>query len=123
MIKLIFMLIILMLLLPINTQAADKWTKQDFTIQGVYYLLKWIDWRQTRYIAKNPRYWHEVNPILGKHPSVSTVDKYFLITTVLHTAITHYLPKKYRIWWQGITIAGSGAFVGWNFSVGIKMDL
>ncbi len=123
MIKLIYIIIILMLLLPVNTQAADKWTEQDLIIEGTYYILKWIDWRQTRFIAKNPRHWHEVNPILGRHPSVSMVDKYFLITTVLHTAITHYLPKKYRIWWQGITIAGSGAFVGWNFSVGIKMDL
>ncbi len=122
MVKLIFIIIALMFLLPVNTQAADKWTKQGLTLQGVYYLFKFIDWRQTRYGAKNP-YWYEVNPILGKHPSVSAVDRYFFITTVLHTAITHYLPQRYRVWWQGITIAGSAGCVGWNLSVGIKMDL
>ena len=109
-------------MMPVESMAVDKWTKEDSKIQGTYYILKFIDWRQTRYIAKNPHQWHEMNPILGRHPSVNTVDTYFLITTILHTVISYYLPQPYRKWWQSITIVGSGTFVFYNFSVGIKMD-
>ena len=117
--KLIIFLFILIFFFPVQSLAADEWTKQDYTMQGVYYVLKFIDWRQTRYIANSPRHWHEMNPILGEHPSVFEVDRYFFITAILHTAITHYLPQKYRVWWQGVTIAGSAGCVGWNYSVGI----
>ena len=144
MIKLVYIIIILMLLLPVNIQAADKWSTQDIVFETAYQILHFIDWRQTRYIAKSPsssrkivdfvdwekkkyvfkypKAYSEKNPILGRHPSVFTVDKYFLITAVLHPVVTHYLPKKYRVWWQGITIAISGGFVGYNYSIGIKMD-
>ena len=115
-------LFILILLLPMNAQAADEWTKKDSVIQGTYYIFHFIDWRQTRYITKNSQ-WYEMNPILGKYPSTNTVDGYFLITTILHTAVAYYLPQPYRGWWQGVWIFGSATCVFHNFSVGIKMDL
>ena len=110
------------LLFSSSAIAADKWSKRDKNLELTYQALKFIDWRQTRYIAKNSDKYYEMNPILGKHPSVDKVDAYFIGTAILHPIITHFLPKEYRPWWQGITITLSGACVINNVIVGIKMD-
>ena len=41
-----------------------------------------LDWRQTLTIARNPRTESEINRILGPHPSVVAVCRYFLICMV-----------------------------------------
>ena len=41
-----------------------------------------LDWRQTLTIARNPRTESEINRILGPHPSVAEVCRYFLICMV-----------------------------------------
>jgi hypothetical protein len=46
-------------------------------------LLLIIDFRQTTKIAKNPDRWGEMNPILGKHPSVKKVLIYFIIVMII----------------------------------------
>ena len=38
-----------------------------------------LDWRQTLTIARNPRTESEINRILGPHPSVVAVCRYFLL--------------------------------------------
>jgi hypothetical protein len=118
----LLLLLALIVFTPTNTLAADKWSTQDKTMQATYLTLKFIDWRQTRTIAKNPDDYYEMNPILGRHPSTTEVDIYFATTAILNTVITHYLPSKYRPWWQGISITVSGTCVVNNFAVGIKMD-
>jgi hypothetical protein len=118
----LLLLLALVVFTPTNTLAADKWSTQDKSLEATYQVLHFIDWRQTRYIAKNPDDYYEMNPILGKHPSTTTVDLYFIAGAILHPIVTHYLPEKYRPWWQGITITMSGTCVVNNFVVGIKMD-
>jgi len=102
--------------------ATDKWTTQDKSLEATWQVLHFIDWRQTRTIAKHPDDYYEMNPILGKHPSTTEVDIYMISGAILHPIITHYLPKKYRPWWQGITIIMSTTCVVNNFIVGIGMD-
>ncbi len=143
--KKLFMIVLFVFFIPSPSVAADKWTKQNIIMEGMYQLLHFIDWSQTRYIAKSPsssrriidfvdwekkkyvfkypKPFSEMNPVIGRHPSVSRVDQYFLITTFLHLAISHYLPENYRVAWQGMTIFVSGGMVGHNYSVGIKLDL
>jgi hypothetical protein len=116
------LLLVLAILPSTNTLAADKWSTQDKSLEATYLVLKFVDWRQTRYIAKNPDKYYEMNPMLGKHPSTKEVDAYFITTAILHPIVSHYLPKKYRTWWQAITITMSGTCVVNNFAVGIKMD-
>jgi hypothetical protein len=118
----LLLLLALIVFTPTKSLATDKWSTQDKTLQATYLTLKFIDWRQTRTIAKNPDDYYEMNPILGKHPSTTEVDIFFASTAILHSIVTHYLPSKYRPWWQGITITVSGACVINNFAVGIKMD-
>ena len=98
------------------------WSEQDITLEMTYQVFHFIDWRQTRWIAKHPDDYCELNPILGKHPSTTEVDLYFIGTALLHPLITDLLPEKYRPIWQGITIGMSATCVGWNFSLGIGFD-
>ncbi len=122
MIKLIFILFILILLLPVNTQAADKWTKRDTWAEAVWQGLWAVDYLQTRTIAKNPARYREINPLLTRHPSMIKVDVYFLTLALLHPVITHYLPKKHRPIWQFLSITLSTVAVAKNLSIGIRMD-
>lgn len=38
-----------------------------------------IDWAQTLTIARTPQKWHEINPLLGPHPSVPRVHAWFVL--------------------------------------------
>ena len=120
--KYVIMVVLLLSLVHYDATAADRWSTQDKALEGTYQVLHFVDWRQTRYIAKNPDDYYERNPILGEHPSTTTVDIYFISTAILHPIITHYLPKEWRPYWQGVTISISGACVINNFAVGIRMD-
>ena len=104
------------------SQAADKWTKEDIAWQVGYTALHVIDWGQTRYIARHPWKYDELNPILGKHPSVSKVDKYFAITLVGHTVISHFLPRKYRRIWQHVSVGVEAGVVVRNYNAGIRLE-
>lgn len=121
-ISMVFVLSLILTTFPNTGLAADKWSTQDKTLEATWQALHFIDWRQTRYIAKNPDDYREMNPILGNHPSTTEVDIYMLTGAVLHPIVTHFLPEKYRPWWLGISIGMSGACVINNFAVGIRMD-
>jgi hypothetical protein len=72
--KIIYVLLgvqILVFLLPTNIFAADEWSTQDKSLEATWQILHFIDWRQTRTIAKNPDKYREMNPILGEHPSTT----------------------------------------------------
>lgn len=122
-ITLLLFWILIALIPPPSGETADKWSTQDYTLEVIYEISHVLDWGQTRTIAKNPDKYYERNPILGKHPSTTKVDIYFIATALLHPIATHYLPEEYRPWWQGITITASGGCVINNFVVGIKIDL
>lgn len=102
--------------------AADPWSRQDIGLEVGYQLLHVIDWGQTRQIAKQPDKYYEMNPILGEHPSVGRVDAYMALSGLLHVGVTHFLPKEYRPWFQGITIVIKGGLVAHNFSIGLGVS-
>jgi len=55
-----------------------------------------IDWGQTRTVAKHPELYQETNPIMGKHPSLRTVNTYFSSAIVGSALIAHALPGELR---------------------------
>lgn len=79
-----------------------------------------IDWLQTRYIARHPDQFHELNPLIGRHPSIGRVNVHFLSILLLggwliqnnicnNSCVTLYV--------------GFGALnVARNFSIGIRME-
>ncbi len=120
--KKLFIISLFVLCIPASTMAADKWTTQNIIMEGTYHIIRAVDWSQTRYIANNPKRFHEMNPVIGRHPTTSKVNQYFLVTAFLHLAISHYLPENYRTAWQGMTIFVSAGLVKHNYSVGIKLN-
>ena len=73
-------IILTILMLPM---MAHAWT----TTQKALYLSAQsatvIDWAQTRYIAKNPDKFTEVNPLLGEKPSTDKVDAFMVARLAL----------------------------------------
>jgi hypothetical protein len=102
-------------------RAADPWSKQDIALETLWEGIHLMDWSQTRQIATQPDRYFERNPILGQHPSKQYVNVYMLSGAVLHPVVTNFLPKKYRPYFQGISIAMSGTCVVNNFSIGLGL--
>lgn len=120
-------IVLMILFLALTSPAHADWTKTDTAFQVGYSILHVIDWGTTRDIAKNPNKFHELNPILGKHPSVGEVDTYMTLSLIGHTVVSSLLPSEYkgwhvRRWWQGMTIGFKGGLVINNFSIGLKVN-
>jgi len=98
---------------------ASDWTREDTYRELAWTALLVVDYGQTMNIARHPERFREYNPILGKHPSQSSVSIYVLSAAIIHPIISYYLPPKYRKVWQHITIAVEVGAVGHNFGAGI----
>lgn len=120
--KILLVLLALMLSSNVAFAAHDEWTDDDTAREAAYLMLHTIDWGQTRYIATHPKDMSEVNPILGKHPSVSSVDEYFLTTAILHAGIAYSLPAEWRKRFQYISIGFEAVGTTWNFMGGVQIS-
>jgi len=112
-------IILTILMLPM---MAHAWT----TTQKALYLSAQsatvIDWAQTRYIAKHPDKFTEVNPILGKKPSTDNVDAFMVARLALNHGVAHYVGDNYRTpVLIGMNLAYWGAVIH-NDRIGVKMD-
>ena len=101
---------------------ADDWTGTDTGLEVAWQVAHAIDWGQTRYIAKHPQDFRELNPILGDHPSVGRVNTYFIATGLAHYGISQWLSPSNRRGWQTITIIFAVATVSRNHQIGVKID-
>jgi hypothetical protein len=108
-------------LLLLFNPNAEPMSKQDMYLEGAYMALHVADWGQTRDIAMRPQYW-EVNPIIGRQPTVKQVDEYMITSAILHAGVVKSLPKKYRTHAQMITIGIKAGFVRHNARIGLKVN-
>jgi len=93
------------------------------TDPGLYYGMNALlitDWAQTRYIAENPDEYHEINPILGEHPSRSRVDNYFAASWLFNQIVVRELGDKNRRTYQSLVIGFELVMVHNNIGLGIK---
>jgi hypothetical protein len=97
------------------------WTADDTAREAAYQTLAVVDWAETRTIAANPNMWHEHNPIIGLHPSLSSVNKYFVFTGMAHAVIAYILSPTYRKVFETSTITLEVGAVGNNMTLGIGM--
>lgn len=68
---------------------------QDTIIREVSWQgLRLIDMRQTMSIADQPERYHEINPVIGRHPSREWVVGYFVLSGIAHIAAVHFLPNS-----------------------------
>ena len=112
-----YFLLIVMLLIP--TIAHAEWNGADSAREVVWQGLHVIDWGQTLEIARQPEDYWEVNPIMGRHPSVGRVNLYMGVSAVVHGVVSWVLPDEVRKWWQYVSIGVSGACVARNFNIGL----
>jgi len=109
----------LLVVLTSSIQADNKWTKTNTIMEVSWIGLHIIDWRQTLQIAENPDRFHERNPILGRHPSVRSVNRFMVIGLVTHISISIILPEKERKFWQVVSLTAVGIIATNNFKVGL----
>lgn len=79
--------------------AADfgqPWDTGDKVFGGVALAATLLDWRQTLYVARHPETLGDMNPALGRHPSIGRVNNYFVATIAFEGFAAHLMPPKYR---------------------------
>ena len=84
-----------MLLLSFVAKAEEP-TTVDRGMEAAAMVLLAADWNQTRQIAQQPKKYYETNRILGDHPSVGSVNTYFVATMLTTAILTEVLPDTYR---------------------------
>lgn len=114
--------LILLLFATAPALAADPWSKADKAREAVYLAMHVLDWGQTLDIAKNPDLHGEGNSILGEHPSVKRVNRYFVATALLQVGVTHALPARWRPAFQYFWIGVEAGFVAHNYRAGVRVN-
>lgn len=100
--------------------TAQTWNTTDVALESAYQAALLVDWRQTSDIHRYPHA-YERNPILGQHPSQSSINGYFAASALGHLAVSHLLSGKARTAWQGATIGVELYWVGRNKSLGLSV--
>lgn len=113
-----FVLALALLALPAH---ARDWTDEEIAWGTAAAVAHVIDWGQTRYIARHPDQWCELNPVLGEHPSLGGVNRYFLASGALMFAAAHYMPQ-YRSTLLKVWFAVGVASGARNAMIGVRMD-
>ena len=99
--------------------GCSNWSRSDTYRHAALTGLMALDYAQTMKIAREPEHYHEMNPILGRHPSEAEVSAYFASAYAIKTAVAVALPPEYRKWWQYALIGFSGACVANNLVIGL----
>jgi hypothetical protein len=82
-----------------------RWNTLDYTLQGTFFALTAADYATTaKATRQNREGWYEANPLLGRHPSQTSLAIYNLGWSALHTGVALVLPKPWRTIWQSTTI-------------------
>lgn len=118
--KTFFLILFLLIYTPV---FASDWTKADTAREVAWEVLHLVDWGQTLDIARNPQRFYEINPTLGRHPSVGKVNLYMGAWAVAHPVVSYILPKKYRLYWQWGTIFVTTGCVINNQIIGVRFKL
>ena len=115
------LIITLLFFISSSAIAADPWDSKDKALAVTMATLLIVDWGQTINISRDPTY-HEINPILGRHPSEQSVHMYMGAALVGALTISHVLPSKYRQWFMGSVIALELPYVYNNYQIGLRMQ-
>ena len=100
--------------------AADPWSEAQQASGIALGTLLVVDYLQTRQIAKQPEIYYEINPVLGRHPSISTVNTYFAGAALLGYLALDALPSDMRSWALGAGIVLELAVTAHNNTIGLK---
>jgi hypothetical protein len=105
-----------------TAQGGEAWDTTDKALGAAALTLWVVDFGQTRYIAKNPYRYYEYNPLLGKHPSVSRVNKVFIAGGIAGYLFADYLSSDNRKGFLATFAVIELAVTRHNRYVGIKLE-
>jgi len=110
----------LLLLAAAPARALDPWTWQDTAWEATFISLVLIDVGETRALMDGRH--HELNPIVGPHPSESRLVGLAFAGVVTHAGVAYLLPHGWRRGWQAIGIGIEVAAVGHNATLGLRLS-
>ena len=113
--------VLLTMLLIVSCAGRKPLTKSQWVGEAAWQAIHVLDWGQTLSIADNPDEYHELNPLIGRHPSRGKVNTYMLASALIHPLITYAIPTEYRWYWLGGTLTLSSACVINNKAIGLKL--
>lgn len=118
-------LVIFKLMNPSVALADEVWftpfSWYDYALEATYFGVTSMDWSQTQQIANDPAHYHEMNPLLGQHPSLANVNVLIPSAMALHALIAYALPKPFREVWQMAWIGVEASTVQHNASIGLRI--
>jgi len=103
-----------------SAQSRD-WTDSEKAWGAAFLATRVVDWGQTRYIARHPDRFRELNPLLPEHPSLGDVNRHFLVSTAVMLAAAHYLPQ-YRKAMLQVWVAAGVIGTARNAHIGVRFD-
>lgn len=87
-----------------------------------WYMLHFLDWRQTHYIASNCHEYREYNPVLRDCPRRGEINKYFMGAALAYTGLVFTLPKEYLSYFRYGALVVTGQAVINNSRIGIQIN-
>ena len=112
-------MVVFALIVGCAKRPFEGWTPANTVCQGIYMTEHLVDWAQTKKIARSQNY-YEMNPLMGKHPSQSTVDLYMGLSMFATLAISAMLTPKYRSTFQGFLLTIKTGLIIHNYQIGIR---
>lgn len=115
-------LVLAFVLIASPVHGADKWTDGDIAREVVFQAMHVIDYHQTMNVVNHPDKYRELNPVIGEHPSRDRLNAFMFTGAVLHIGVTHFLPAKWRPYWQYLTIGIKAGCIVQNLNTGLRID-
>lgn len=104
--------LLLITLLSISLHADMN--KEEIIKEGLYQVLVYEDYLQTKEILRNPDYF-ERNPLITE----DNIEEYFIGGALLHASISYFLPRPYKKWFQNITLSFGALNIYNNVKIGV----
>lgn len=117
----IIIFLIIIIAIPISPAYSGKWTRVDTAREMTWIAIHVIDWGQTLDIARRSNQYSEINPLMGRHPSVGRVNNLMILGTVAHIGGAYLCPKNLRGVYQWTSIIVNAGFIIHNHKIGLKV--
>jgi Na+-transporting NADH:ubiquinone oxidoreductase subunit NqrD len=108
-----FVLIIILL-------KQDAIRLQDLVLEILVSFTLFLDYRQTLDISNHDNL-HEINKVLGLHPTDIEISLYFAFCTVSIALAVYVLPSSYRVFLQLLIIVLELFVINSNRKLGLKL--
>ncbi len=116
--KRLLLIIAIFSLLGCATLKHESYTRADIYREVAVQTLNVMDYASTdKILGDHPTLATESNPLLGSNPGRNKLMGVMLGTGLIHGTVTHYLPAKYRPYWQWPFIVIKAGVVGNNYHI------